>query len=153
MRKFEFNSKFRLWRFRIRHSELLFQCKGFTLIETIVVIVVVGLALAAIVVPFTTGIRQSTHPEMVATAMYLAHQEMEALMKFNYCQPSLATGTTAMASAPAPFSNYTWGWTISYVTNTFATSATDVGYKQIVVTVTDPQGSTYNVYSVVTRFY
>jgi hypothetical protein len=88
---------------------------------------------------------------MVATAMYLAHQKMEELMKFDYCQASLNTGTTAMAPAPAPFSNYQWGWTISYVTNTFATSIPDVGYKQIVVTVTDPQGSTYNVYSVVTH--
>jgi prepilin-type N-terminal cleavage/methylation domain-containing protein len=126
--------------------------KGFTLIEIIVLIVVAGIILASMVVPFTTGIQQSTKPEMVATAMYLAHQQMEALMQFNYCQPSLATGTTAMAPAPAPFSNYTLGYTISYVTNTFATSATDVGYKEIVVTVADPRGSTYTVSSVVTRF-
>lgn len=129
--------------------------RGFTLIETIVVIVVAGLILAAMVVPFTTGIRQSTKPEMVATAMYLAQMEMEALMQFDYCLSSLATGTTPMAQVappPSPFSNYQWGWTISYVTNTFATSATDVGYKEIVVTVIDPQGSTYTVSSVVTRF-
>ena len=126
--------------------------KGFTLIEVIVLIVIAGIAIAAIIVPFTTGIRQSTKPEMVATAMYLAQLEMEALMQFNYCQPSLATGTTAMAPAPAPFSNYQLGFTISFVTNTLAASATDVGYKEIVVTVADPQGSTYSVYSVVTRF-
>jgi hypothetical protein len=120
--------------------------------EIIVLIVMAGIIIPAIVVPFTTGIRQSTKPEMVATAMYLAHYKMEELMKYNYCQPSLATGTTAMAYLPAPFSNYQWGWTISYVTSSFATSTTDVGYKQIVVTVADPQGSTYNVYSVVTRF-
>jgi len=152
---YHYNKKGRSFCFTLRTLQSTFQ-RGFTLIETIAVIVLAGLILAAIVVPFTTGIQQSTHPEMVATAMYLAHQEMEALMKFNYCQPSLATGTTAMASAPAPFSNYQWGWTISYVTsaNNFPASATgDVGYKEIVVTVTDPQGSTYKVYSVVTRFY
>jgi len=126
--------------------------KGFTLIEIIILIVLAGILISAIVVPFTTGIRGSTKPEMVATAMYLAHQQMETLMEFNYCQPSLATGTTAMAPVPPPFSNYQLGFTISYVTNTFATSATDVGYKEIVVTVTDPQGSTYTVSSVVTRF-
>ena len=126
--------------------------RGFTLIEITVVIVVAGFILAAMVVPFTSGIRQSTKPEMVATAMYLAQLEMEALMQFNYCQPNLATGTTAMAPAPAPFSNYQFGFTISYVTNTLAASATDVGYKQVVMTVTDPQGSTYTVSSVVTRF-
>jgi prepilin-type N-terminal cleavage/methylation domain-containing protein len=126
--------------------------KGFTLIEVLVLIVMAGILISAIVVPFTTGIRASNKPEMVTTAMYLAHQKMEELMKFNYCQANLATGTTAMAPAPAPFSNYQWGWTISYVTNTFAASGSDVGYKMIQVTVTDSQGSTYNVYSVVTRF-
>jgi type II secretory pathway pseudopilin PulG len=125
--------------------------KGFTLIEIIVLIVMAGIIIPAIVVPFATGIKGSGQPEMVTTAMYLAHQKMEELMKFDYCQASLTTGTTAMAPAPAPFSNYQWGWTISYVTNTFANSLTDVGYKMIVVTVTDPQGSTYNVYSVVTH--
>ena len=126
--------------------------KGFTLIEIIVLVVLAGIIIPVIVVPFATGIRGSGKPEMVTTAMYLAHQKMEDLMQYVYTQANLNTGTTAMAPAPAPFSNYQWGWTISYVTNTFAGSATDVGYKMIVVTVTDPQGSTYNVYSVVTKF-
>jgi type II secretory pathway pseudopilin PulG len=134
----------------IRNPQSALQ-EGFTLIEIIVLIVMAGIIIPTIVIPFATGIRGSNKPEMVATAMYLAHQKMEELMKFDYCQASLNTGTTAMAPAPAPFSNYQWGWTISYVTNTFATSMTDVGYKQIVVTVTDPQGSPYVVYSVVTH--
>lgn len=124
--------------------------------EIIVLIVMAGILISAIVVPFTTGIRQSTKPEMVATAMYLAHYKMEELMKFNYCHtpppaPDLTPGTYALPAPP--ITGYTWQWVISYVTNTFAASGSDVGYKMIQVTVTDPQGSTYNVYSVVTRFY
>ena len=126
--------------------------KGFTLIEILVLIVMAGILIPAIVVPFVTGIRGSTNPEVVSTAMYLAHQKMEDLMQYVYTQANLNTGTTAMAPAPAPFSNYQWGWTISYVTNTFGNSATDVGYKMIVVTVTDPQGTNYTLYSVVTHF-
>ncbi|MGA2464734.1 MAG: type II secretion system protein [Thermodesulfobacteriota bacterium] len=107
--------------------------KGFTLIEIIVMIVMAGILLPVIVVPFVTGIRGSGNPELVTTAMYLAHQKMD--------------------NSPAPpVTGYTWQWVISYVTNTFAASGSDVGYKMITVTVTDPQGSTYNVYSVVTRF-
>jgi type II secretory pathway pseudopilin PulG len=124
--------------------------KGFTLIEIIVLIVMAGILIASMVVPFTTGIRQSKKPEMVATAMYLAHQQMEALMEFNYCQPGLNIGTHN-----STINGNTVQWTISYVTSAanFPTSTTgDVGYKEIVVTVTDPQGSTYNVSSVVTRF-
>jgi type II secretory pathway pseudopilin PulG len=125
--------------------------KGFTLIEIIVLIVLAGIIIPLIVVPFATGIRGSGKPEVVTTAMYLAHQKMEELMKFNYDRaPELTPGTYTLPAPP--IAGYTWQWVISYVTNTFAASGADVGYKMIVVTVTDPQGSTYNVYSVVTRF-
>jgi type II secretory pathway pseudopilin PulG len=158
MRKFEFNSKLRLWGFRIGHSELrtnrselLFQRKGFTLIEIIVLIVIAGIIIPVIIVPFATGIRGSKKPEVVTTAMYLAHQKMEELMKFNYDRaPELTPGTYTLPAPP--IAGYTWQWVISYVTNTFAASGADVGYKMIVVTVTDPQGSTYNVNAVVTNF-
>jgi len=110
-----------------------------------------GIIIPAIVVPFATGIRGSNKPEMVTTAMYLAHQKMEELMKFNYCRaPDLTPGTY---NSPAPpVTGYTWQWVIFYVDNNFNASGSDAGYKMIQVTVTDPQGSTYNVSSVVTRF-
>ena len=158
MRKFEFNSKFRLWRFRIGHSELrtpnselLVRSKGFTLIEVIVLIVMAGILLPVIVVPFATGIKGSGKPEVVTTAMYLAHQKMEELMKFNYSRaPDLTPGAYTLPAPP--ISGYTWQWVISYVDNNFNASGSDVGYKMIRITVTDPQSSTYNVYSVVTNF-
>jgi len=125
--------------------------KGFTLIEIIVLIVMAGIIIPVIVVPFATGVRGSGKPEVVTTAMYLAHQKMEELMKFDYSRaPELTPGTYTLPAPP--IAGYTWQWVISYVTNTFAASGADVGYKMIQVTVTDPQGSTYNVYSVVTNF-
>jgi len=125
--------------------------KGFTLIEIIILIVMAGILLPAIIIPFATGIRGSGKPEIVTTAMYLAHLKMEELMKFNYKKtPELSPGTY---NSPAPpISGYTWQWVISYVDNTFAPSGSNVGYKKIQVTVTDPDGVTYNVYSVVTNF-
>jgi type II secretory pathway pseudopilin PulG len=158
MMKFEFNSKFSLLRFRIEHSELrtpnselLAQSRGFTLIEIIILIVMAGIIIPVIVVPFATGIRGSEKPEMATTAMYLAHQRMEELMKFDYNRtPDLTPGTYTLPAPP--ISGYTWQWVISYVDNNFAASGSDAGYKMIRVTVTDPQSSTYNVYSVVTNF-
>jgi type II secretory pathway pseudopilin PulG len=158
MRKFEFNSKFRLWRFRIGHSELrtpnselLVRSKGFTLIEVIVLIVMAGILLPVIVVPFATGIKGSGKPEVVTTAMYLAHQKIEELTKFDYSRaPELNPGTYTLPTPP--ISGYTWQWVISHVDSNFAASGSDVGYKMIRVSVTDPQSSTYNVYSVVTNF-
>jgi type II secretory pathway pseudopilin PulG len=158
MRKSGFNSKFRHWSFRnghselrTNHTELLFQRRGFTLIEIIVLVVLAGLIIPVIVVPFATGIRGSGKPEVVTTAMYLAHQKMEELMKFNYDRaPELTPGTYTLPAPPV--AGYTWQWVTSFVTNTFAASGSDVGYKMIQVTVTDPQSSTYNVYAVVTNF-
>jgi len=125
--------------------------KGFTLIEIIILIVMAAILLPAIIAPFATGIKGSGKPEIVTTAMYLAHQKMEELMKFNYKKtPELSIG--AYNSPVPPISNYTWRWAISYVDNNFAASNSDVGYKKIQVTVTDPDGVTYDVYSVVTNF-
>jgi type II secretory pathway pseudopilin PulG len=126
--------------------------KGFTLIEIIVLIVMAGIIIPAIVVPFVTGVKGSGKPEVVTRAMYFAHQRMEELMKYNYCNAALSVtgGFVAFTTGLEP--NYTGQNSIAYVDNTFAASGSDVGYKMIQVTVTDPQGSTYNVYSVVTRF-
>ena len=168
MRKFEFNSKFRLWRFRIGHSELpafartlragrrtsnselSVRNRGFTLIEIIVLIIMAGILIPAIIVPFVTGVRGSGKPEVVAKAMYFAHQRMEELMKYDYCNAALnVTGSVAFTTGGEP--NYTGLNSIAYVDATFAPSVPDVGYKMITVTVSD-QASTYTVYSVVTNF-
>jgi len=127
--------------------------KGFTLIEIIVVIVMAGILLPAIVVPFVTGVRGSGKPEKVATAMYLAHQRMEELMKFDYGNAAL-NPTALTAYAPAPISGYQWQWEIMYVDSDFANPdlVTNRGYKRILVRVMDPEGDTYQVYSVVTDF-
>ena len=55
--------------FRNPHSAI--GNKGFTLIEIIVLIVMAGILLPVIVVPFVTGVRGSGKPEMVTRAMYL----------------------------------------------------------------------------------
>ncbi len=169
MRKFGFSSKSRLWRFKIGHSELpafartlhagrrttnyelIARDKGFTIIEIIVLIVLAGIIIPVIVVPFVTGVKSSGKPEIVTTAIYLAHQKMEELVKFDYSRaPDLSPGTYTLPAPPV--TDYTWQWVISYVDNNFAASGSDVGYKMIQVTVTDPQSSTYDVISVVTNF-
>jgi type II secretory pathway pseudopilin PulG len=157
MRKFNSNSK--LWRFRIgyselrtNHSELLVRNKGFTLIEIIILVVLAGILIPIIVIPFATGIRGSGKPEMVARAMYYAHQRMEELMKYDYCNAALNVtgGSVAFTTGGEP--NYTGLNDIAYVDSDFSTPSPDVGYKRIVVRITDPEGSTYDVSAVVTKF-
>jgi type II secretory pathway pseudopilin PulG len=128
--------------------------KGFTLIEIIILIVMAGILLPAIVVPFATGVKESKKPETVTTAMYLAHQKMEEFMKYNYCNAALnPTALTSYANITG-FSGYQWQWSIYYVDSNFQNQdlVTDRGYKRILVRVSDPTLSIYEIYSVVTRW-
>ena len=124
--------------------------KGFTLIEIIVLVVLAGIIIPAIVVPFATGIRGSGKPEMVTKAMYFAHQRMEELMKYNYSNGALTpAGVVAFATGDV---NYPGENEIVYVDSNFSTPSGNVGYKRIRVRVTDPETSTYEIYAVVTNF-
>jgi hypothetical protein len=103
------------------------------------------------------GVKGSGKPEMVTTAMYLAHQRMEELMKFDYSRAEL-TPTDLTGIGPAPIASYQWQYEIYYVDNNFNVvgdgklATNNRGYKRIRVLVTDPESTTYNVYSVVTDF-
>jgi len=134
---------------------MIVRSKGFTLIEIIVLIVLAGILLPAIIVPFATGVKGSGKPEMASTAMYLAHQRMEELMKYNYSNGAL-TPTNFTGWAPAGLPNYEWRWEILYVPSNDLTVPgalnPDTGYKRIRLQVRDPQSDIYEVYSVVTNF-
>jgi type II secretory pathway pseudopilin PulG len=124
--------------------------EGFTLIEIIILVVLAGIIIPVIVVPFATGIRGSGKPEMVTRSMYFAHQRMEELMKYNYSNGALTpAGVVAFATGDV---NYPGENEIVYVDSNFSTPSGNVGYKRIRVRVTDPEASTYEVYSVVTNF-
>lgn len=126
--------------------------KGFTLIEIIILIVMAGILLPAIILPFVTGVKSSGKPEMATKAIYLAHQRMEEFMKFQYTDATLnPTGLTAYAPIPGN-SGYEWQWEIALVDNNLNAFGSDVGYKRILVRVKDPQNDNYEIYSVVTRF-
>ena len=136
---------------RTPNSELLVKNKGFTLIEIIILIVMAGVLLPVIIVPFVTGVKSRGKPEMATKAMYLAHQKMEEFTKFQYTDPTLnPIALTAYAAIPGN-SGYEWQWEIALVDNNFNASA-DVGYKRILVRMKDPQNDTYEIYSVVTRY-
>ena len=125
--------------------------KGFTLIEIIILIVMAGILLPTIIVPFVAGVKASGKPEMVNTAMYLGHQKMEEFMKYQYGNSALnPTGLTSYAATG--ISGYDWQWEIALVDSNFNTSGSDVGYKRILARVRDPMNDTYEIYSVVTNF-
>jgi len=125
--------------------------QGFTLLEMIVLIVMAGILLPAILVPFVASVKGSGKPEMASKAMFLAQQKVEEFMKFNYSQPAL----NPVALTPyinSDFPGYRWRWSITLVNSNFNPSGPDVGYKRILVRVQDPQNSVYEIISVISNF-
>jgi len=148
--------RLRLEHSAIRNSQSAIGNKGFTLIEIIILIVMAGILLPAIIVPFVSAVKGSGKPEMATTAMYLAHQKMEEFMKYRYQNSALnPTDLTLWASIPG-FTGYDWQWEIYFVNSDFnvvgdGKAATNHrGYKRILVRVKDPMNDTYEIYSVVT---
>ena len=137
--------------FRNPHSAI--GSKGFTLIEIIILIVMAGILLPAIIVPFVAGLKASGKPEMVNTAIYLVDYKMEEFMKFDYGNSAL-NPIALTAYANAPITGYQWQWSIYYVDNGFSNPdlVTDRGYKRILVRVKDPMNDAYEIYSVATNF-
>lgn len=127
------------------------QNRGFTLIEIMVVIVMAAILLPAMIVPFVSAVRRSGKPEMATTAMYLCQQKMEEFVKWGYSHPSL-NPTALTTYADAELSGYQWQWEIVYVDHQFNLSASNVGYKRIMVRVKDKENDTYELYAVVTRY-
>jgi len=136
--------------------ELLVKNKGFTLIEIIILIVMAGILLPVIIVPFVTGVKSSGKPEMATKAMYLAHEEMEYRMKYHYGEAQLAP-TNLTACQTSPPSGYQCQYEILYVTSNDlmvvgSVNPPDTKYKRIRVRVNDLNNDTYQIYSVATRF-
>lgn len=123
---------------------------GFTLIEIIIFIVIAGIILPVILVPFATSLKESLTPEKVATATYLAQQRMESFTKNSYASPELAPAPLTSYTS-ADISGYQWQWQISYVNEDLADSASDVGYKRILVRVADADNREIELQTVVTR--
>ena len=147
---------------RTTNSELeTLNNRGFTLIEIIILIVMAGIILPTIIVPFVAGVKGSRKPEMATTAMFLARQEMEEFMKFRYSNAALDPIALAVYADvdPANFPDYQSQWEILYVDDNFNVVGDGIqatnhrGYKRIFVRVKDPMNDTYEIYSVVSFFH
>ncbi len=58
--------------------------KGFTLLELILVTTVTGILSSTLILPFTSSIREGTHPEIYNTATYLAAEVLEEYRSGGY---------------------------------------------------------------------
>ncbi len=120
--------------------------RGFTLIELIVFIVVGAIILPASLVAFTSAIQHFSTPDYYVKARFYTEQKMEELTSYAYSNPVLNPGS----GSDTPETGYSRTWNVTLVDSNLNASV-DVGYKQIAISVTMPDGSIYDVLTVITR--
>jgi MSHA pilin protein MshD len=132
---------------------------GFTLIETIITLVVLSIAAVGVLSVFTTGIKGSANPALVGQATQLAQEKMDeaiALKKsggFN----AVVTINPGVPAFPAPFNVFTWTRTVTCVTALDLNTSTGAppcasGYAHIIVTVTNATISNVSLEGLVTNY-
>lgn len=108
---------------------------GFTLIEIMMFIVLAGIVLSPLIGPFVTSVLQSDQPEIVISAVFLASERLEQLHPLNYTDPNLSVGTHNDGSITLGSNVFSRQYIVTQVDANLAVSASDVGYKRVVVTV------------------
>jgi prepilin-type N-terminal cleavage/methylation domain-containing protein len=118
---------------------------GFTLIETVITLVVLSIAAVGVLSVFTVGITGSANPGLVSQATHLASEKMDeaiALKKsggFN----AVTTVNPGLPAFSAPFDVFDWTRTVHCVTAADLNTPTGAppcasGYAHVTVTVTHP---------------
>jgi prepilin-type N-terminal cleavage/methylation domain-containing protein len=104
--------------------------KGFTLIEMIIIIVIVGIGVVPMVNMFYGAGRSMGQSDFVTVATELAQGKMDGYIQSGYVSASSGSGTFS-----APFAAYSWTTTVTLVNAGFADDASSTTYKKVEVTV------------------
>ena len=138
--------------------------RGFSLLETIVFIVVAALVIPIFYLLTQPVIKDMMTPTSWIKARFLAERKMEELMAYTYGHPALSVASAGPV-AYTDYPDYNVQWAVSYLgcgvgggscvgytdpSPVLTTTVNDWGYKQIDVTVTGPQGLSYRASSAVT---
>lgn len=123
--------------------------RGFTLIEVIISIIILGVILTPFSAMVANIIRQNVYSQAQATAAALAEGELERVTNLRFS----AVSAEAPAAFSAPFSAYTHAVAVDYVAssdlNTPVVGATD--YKRVQVSVNNAVSGTITLTTLVTN--
>ncbi|MDH4163664.1 MAG: type II secretion system GspH family protein [Nitrospirota bacterium] len=126
--------------------------KGFTLIETIITLVVLSIAMVGVLSVFTVGSKGGADPLLLNQAISLAQEKMDEAIALRK-----SGGYAAVAADPggffgAPYGAFAWARTVSCVDAALAPAACTAGYKIVTVTVTHAVTGSVSLATLVTEY-
>ena len=119
--------------------------KGFTLIETIISILIIGIAFLGLVAVLTGVFTNATRDEVMTVAAGLAKGEMEKVAGEGF------SVTSGSGTYSGNFSNYSWQVTVSAVPVDIAVDPGMTDYKQVEVVVTNAMIGSVSLKTIVTN--
>jgi prepilin-type N-terminal cleavage/methylation domain-containing protein len=126
---------------------------GFTLIETVITLVVLSIAAVGVLSVFTNGMKGSANPLVLSQATQLAQGEMDTIMgqKSTSGFGSIVTSPTCSTT----LAGFTCNRSVFYVNPAIDLNTQQVGptiYKHVTVTVTQPIIGVLSVDSLITNY-
>ena len=113
--------------------------RGFTLMELIMIVTVTGILSSTLVIPFTSGIKQGTRPEIYSTATYLAQKKIEEIRSQGYTYTSgiIGTSTGNVTKKGRVYTEQVVTEYVSHSAGSFSAEASSTEYIRATITVSN----------------
>jgi len=124
--------------------------RGFTLVETVIGIVVIGIIALGLFATFTGVFTNAVRDEVVTVATSLAKGEMERVTRLSYAS-IVNQNRGAPVSFGGNFTNYSWQIRVDPVPVAIADDDDMDNYKQVESRVTNPMVGDISLKTIVTN--
>jgi len=124
---------------------------GFTLVETIISVVVIGIAFLGLLAVFTGTYTRAVYGDALTTATMLADGEMERVKGLGFASVSDQNRDAPVAFG-GNFSNFFWQVRVDAVPVAIATDPTMTNYKKVEVRVSNGIIGYVSINTVVTNY-
>lgn len=123
--------------------------KGFTLIEVVIFIVIIGLLSTGVMLGFQEVLRGSVQPDHYNATLRLAQERMELILAQRYINGFASFSNPCAVGSPPAACTLPSGYSVA---SSSITTDADTNFKTITVTVTGPSSTTMTLTARVANF-
>ncbi|MBZ0109330.1 MAG: type II secretion system GspH family protein [Candidatus Scalindua rubra] len=126
--------------------------KGFTLLELIFVMVIIGTLSSSLILPFISNLKQATRPEIYNTATYIAVGELEKVRSdgYNGMKTLIGTANTQVTKKGRTYDKERVTEYVTQSAGSFNNSATPTELIRVTVTIANPGISSFSMWELLT---